>query len=364
MLPKRLNDMQATRQKKVRELVAYVKERSLVGEAIDIGRAVFAVVLNSISNTFFSVDMEGIQLESDKNFKELVGLIMELVGKPNVSDSFPWLAALDLQGRKRRMESLLGIFHNIFDDIIEQRKQTKRDAGAARATNDLLDSLIECMRVGDGSRPDKHAIKALLEDLFIAGTDTSASTIEWAMAELLRNPKSIEMVQAELNQAIGSKREVDESDIQKLPYLQAVVKETLRLHPPAPFLVPHRAETTAELCGYTIPEGTRVLVNVWAMGRDENVWANAEHFMPERFLGKDIDYKGQDFELIPFGAGRRICPGLPLAVRMIHLVLASLLLPFNWKLPEGTMPRDVDMEERFGLTLAKATPLQAIPVLT
>ena len=127
------------------------------------------------------------------------------------------------------MESLLGIFDNIFDDIIEQRMQTKRDAGAARATNDLLDSLMECMRIGDSSRPDKHAIKALLEDLFIAGTDTSSNTIEWAMAELLHNPKTIEMAQAELIQAIGNEREVDESDIQKLSYLQAVVKETLRL---------------------------------------------------------------------------------------------------------------------------------------
>jgi len=196
--------------------------------------------------------------------------------------------------------------------------------------------------------------------LFSAGSDTSSSTVEWAMTELLRSPASMAKVCDELATVIGPRESIEESDIGRLPYLQAVVKETFRLHPPAPLLLPRHAQVDVKIIGYTIPKGSRVFINVWAMGRDKETWPEPEKFMPERFLGKTVDLRGGDFDLIPFGGGRRICPGMPLAIRMVHLLLASLLNQFTWRLPAEVERDGVDMAENFGLTLTKAVPLCAI----
>jgi len=202
----------------------------------------------------------------------------------------------------------------------------------------------------------------VLQDLFAAGADTTPKTIEWAMAELLRNPEKLKKAQAELNEIIGKENPVEELEIARLPYLQAVVKETLRLHPPAPFLVPRKAETDTLLCGFTVPKNAQVLVNAWAIGRDSSAWENPYSFEPERFLGKEIDVKGRDFELIPFGAGRRMCPGMPMAMRMLHLMLGSLIHRFHWRLEDGITPENMDMEEKVAFTLQKAQALRAIPI--
>lgn len=200
------------------------------------------------------------------------------------------------------------------------------------------------------------------QDLFIAGTDTSASTLEWAMTELLRNPEHIVKAQLELDRVYGKNGFVRESEFSKLPYIHAIVKETYRLHPATSFLIPRKTEKDVDLCGYFVPKDTQIWVNVWAIGRIPSIWPNPLSFSPERFLEREIDVKGRDFELIPFGAGRRICPGMPLAYRMVHLMLASLLYSFNWKFSDGISLEDKDMlEEKFGITLQKAQPLQAIP---
>lgn len=183
------------------------------------------------------------------------------------------------------------------------------------------------------------------------------------MAELLRNPSCMAKARDELSTALGSRENIEESEIiQQLPYLQAVIKETFRLHPSIPLLLPRRAETQIQIMGHTIPEGSRVFVNVWAMGRDEKTWSEPDKFLPERFLGKrSADLRGGGgFELIPFGGGRRICPGMPLAIRMVHLMLASLLSQFRWRLPDDVERNGVDMTEKFGVALTKAVPLCAI----
>jgi len=202
----------------------------------------------------------------------------------------------------------------------------------------------------------------MCQDMFTAGTDTSSSTLEWAMTELLKNPKTMAKAQAEIDCVIGQNGIVEESDISKLPYLQAVVKETFRLHTPVPLLIPRKAESDAEILGFMVLKDTQVLVNVWAIGRDPSVWDNPSQFEPERFLGKDMDVRGRDYELTPFGAGRRICPGMPLAMKTVSLMLASLLYSFDWKLPKGVLSEDLDMDETFGLTLHKTNPLHAVPV--
>ena len=181
------------------------------------------------------------------------------------------------------------------------------------------------------------------------------------MAELLRNPEKMKKAQKELRETIGTGNLINESDITRLPYLQTVVKETFRLHPAVPFLVPRRVHKDVRLFGYTVPKNAQVLVNVWAIGRDPDLWERPNSFEPERFMGSEIDVKGRDFELIPFGAGRRICPGMPLAIRMIHLMLGSLIHGFDWKLEGGISPEKMDMTEKFGFTLEKAQRLRAIP---
>ncbi|KAK5804677.1 hypothetical protein PVK06_032328 [Gossypium arboreum] len=286
---------------------------SVKGEAVNIGQAAFDTTINLLSNTIFSMDLVDPNSSIAREFKETVCDIMVEIGKPNLADYFPLLTKLDPQ------------------DGIEELNKT-------HVTNLLL-------------------------DLFVAGTDTTSSTLEWAMAELLRNPQALLKAKKELDEAIGKGNPVEESDVNRLPYLQAIIKETFRMHPAVPLLLPRRADSDANLCGFKIPKGSQVLINVWAIGRDPSIWDNPNSFIPDRFLGSEIDVKGRDFGLIPFGAGRRICPGLPLANRMLHLMLGSLINYFDWKLEGEISPNEMNMEEKYRIAVHMATPLRAIPLL-
>ncbi|WMV20432.1 hypothetical protein MTR67_013817 [Solanum verrucosum] len=194
------------------------------------------------------------------------------------------------------------------------------------------------------------------------GSDTTASTIEWAMTELLRNKGAMHKLQAELTSKFRENDIITESNISELPYLAAIVKETLRIHPPTPFLIPRRAPETCKIMNSTIPKNSKLFVNVYAIGRDSNIWEDALSFRSERFLDSKVDFWGQDFEFIPFGAGRRICPGLGFARQEIHLILASLIHYFEWSLPNDEDPMQLDMEEKFGVTLQKEKHLLIVPM--
>lgn len=197
--------------------------------------------------------------------------------------------------------------------------------------------------------------------MFVAATDTTSSTLEWAMTELLRNPNTMSKAKEELEKVIGKGETIKDADLLRLPYLSCIVKETLRIHPPFPLLSPRKTEDQVMLMGYTIPKGTQVLVNAWAIGRDPFVWEDSEEFKPERFVASQIDIQGQDFEVIPFGGGRRMCAGMPLALRMIPMMLGSLLNNFDWKLDTRVQSNDLDITERFGMAIQKANPLYVIP---
>lgn len=201
----------------------------------------------------------------------------------------------------------------------------------------------------------------LSQDLLAAGTDTTSVTLEWAMAELLRNPKLMKHAQDELDTVVGTDRVVEESDLQHLPYLQAIIKETFRFHPAAAFTIPHMSLESCQVAGYYLPPKTRVIVNLWAMGRNPDVWERPLEFDPERFLEHpEIDWNGRSFELLPFGSGRRACPGQPLAELVIQLALAHLVHSFNWSLPNQQEPHTLDMSDKFGLSLPRAQPLHAM----
>lgn len=348
-----LDKSQSLRRKKVNELVDYAHHCCEKGLAMDVGKAAFTTTLNLLSNTIFSIDLVNHDSSRSQEFKEHVWQLLEEAARPNISDFFPLLKHLDLQGVMRRVKipyyKMIGVFEEIID---------KRLRDSTEAKDDVLATLLKLVKENKLSLDD---VKNLLIDLFIAGTDTTAGALEWAMTELLRCPEKMRKAQSEIDQVIGKDRSVQESDISRLPYLGALVKETYRLHPPAPFLIPHKAEKDVQLCDYMVPKNAQVWVNVWAIGRDPIVWPNPESFIPERFLEREIDFKGQHFELIPFGTGRRMCPGIPLAYRMLCLMLAELLHSFNWK-PHGVNPADIDVEEKFGITLLKVKPLMVIPL--
>ncbi|OIS99477.1 PREDICTED: cytochrome P450 76A1-like [Nicotiana attenuata] len=197
--------------------------------------------------------------------------------------------------------------------------------------------------------------------MFLAGTETTSSSVEWALTELLRNPEAMAKVKAEISEVVGPNRKFEECDIDNLSYMQAVLKESLRLHPPLPFLIPRRATQDTKFMGYDVPKGTQLLVNAWSIGRDPECWDDPFEFKPERFLGSNVDVKGQNYELIPFGAGRRMCVGLSLGHRMMHFAFGSLLHEFNWELPDNITPKSMNMDESMGITARKKQPLKVIP---
>ena len=204
--------------------------------------------------------------------------------------------------------------------------------------------------------------------MFEAGTDTSFTVLEYAMAHLMRNPHLMNKLQAEVRNAIAKGKEmVTEDELDSLAYLKAVIKETLRLHMPAPLLVPHFSMADGNIEGYTIPSGTRAIVNSWALARDPSYWEKAEEFKPERFMeggsATAIDNKGNDFQYLPFGAGRRMCPGANFAIANIEVMLANLVYHFNWELPMELAKKGIDMTESFGVIVHRTKKLLLVPIV-
>ncbi|KAI5341914.1 hypothetical protein L3X38_009789 [Prunus dulcis] len=253
----------------------------------------------------------------------------------------------------------------VFDRIIIQRLESRK-AHDYVITNDMLDTFLNISGVNSEDM-DMTKLQHLLLILFTTGANTTSATLEWAMVELLRNPEKLSKAQQELGKIIGKGRPVEEGDIARpgqpgpltsliarLPYFQAIIKETFLLHPATPLPLPRKADSDFEICQL-------YFVNAWAIGRDPNIWDNPSLFVPERFLGLDdqIDVAGKNFELIPFSAGRRICPGLPWTMPILPLMLGSLINSFEWKLEDGVLPETLNMEEKFGLTLQMAHPLRA-----
>lgn len=197
--------------------------------------------------------------------------------------------------------------------------------------------------------------------MIVAGMDTTTISVEWAMAELVKNPRVQRKAQEELDRVIGTERIMTESDFSKLPYLQSVAKESLRLHPPTPLMLPHKATANVKIGGYDVPAGSVVHVNVWAVARDPTSWKNPLEFRPERFLEEeDVDIKGHDYRLLPFGAGRRICPGAQLALKLVTSMLGHLLHHFTWSPQPGMAPEEIDFEPTPGTVTYMKTPLQAV----
>nr|GMC87133.1 flavonoid 3'-hydroxylase [Ipomoea batatas] len=293
----------------------------------------------------------------------MVEEMMVLAGSFNIGDFIPVLGLFDLQGIVGKMKKLHSRFDSFLNTILEEHKFVNNQHRTLSKDVDFLSTLIRLRDNGadmdgeEGKLTDTE-IKALF---LVAGTDTSSTAVEWAFAELLRNPKILNQAQQELDLVVGPNRLVTESDLTQLPFLQAIVKETFRLHPSTPLSLPRMAAQSCEINGYFIPKGATLLVNVWAIARDPNVWTNPLEFNPHRFLPggekPNVDIKRNDFEMIPFGGGRRICSGMRLGIRMVHLLVATLVHAFDWDLGNGQSVETLNMEEAYGLTLQRAVPL-------
>ncbi|KAK6918477.1 Cytochrome P450 [Dillenia turbinata] len=343
------------RQEKVKQLLKYVHDCCNKSQAVEIGQVAFTTSLNVLSNTLLNTDLASYESDWAYEFKQHILGISKQAGKRNSADYFWGLRLIDPHGIRRATKFHMKNIFAIFEGIVNERLHS----GDFSSNNDVLDGLLK-LHKENASEFSVEDIKHLLLDLFLAGIETTSSTLEWAMSEVLRNPKILSKAKLELQQVIPKDTQVQESDIQNLPYLQAIIKETYRLHPAIPLLV-HQANCNVQVSGFTVPKNAQVIVNLYAVGRDSNAWPNPDTFIPERFWGLQIDAKGQNYGLTPYGAGRRMCVGLPLADRMLHLVLGSLLHLFDWKLEDESRLEDLNMDERCRFTVQKAFPLKVIP---
>ncbi|KAG5583053.1 hypothetical protein H5410_053680 [Solanum commersonii] len=331
------------------------------GSGIEVTRFVFLASFNMLGNLILSKDLADPESEEASEFFNAMKGIMEWSGIPNVSDIFPFLRKFDLQSLRMKMTRDMGKAIEIMSMFLKEREEERKKGMEKR--KDFLDVLLEFEGTGkdEPAKLSEHEIKIFILEMFLAGSETTSNSVEWALTELLRHPQAMAKVKTEISKVIGLNKKFEESDIENLPYMQSVIKESLRLHPPLPFLIPRETIQDTKFMGYDVPKGTRVLVNAWAIGRDPECWDDPMSFKPERFLGSKIDVKGQHYELIPFGAGRRMCVGLPVGHRMMHFALGSLLHEFEWELPDGVSPKSINMDESMGATARKRDSLKVIP---
>ncbi|KAL4293707.1 cytochrome P450 76C4-like [Arachis ipaensis] len=281
-------------------------------------------------------------------YKDMVGNLARAIATPNLGDVFPFLTIFDLHGIRWSSRTYIPMLFNIFNDHIDKRLKLREEENyVAKSSNkDVFEALLNISQE-KGQKMDTEKIKHLFLDLIIAGIDTSSYVVERAMTELLHNPNIMSKAKMELEQTIGIGNPLQESQIENLPYLEAIIKETLRKYPPAPFLLPRKAKENVEIHGYIIPKGAQVIINEWGIGRNPNIWDDPNLFSPKRFLGSNIDYvKGHDCNFTPFGGGRRICPGMKLATKMLHLMLGSMVNSFNWRLENDMKPEDMDLDQQ------------------
>ncbi|XP_042029461.1 salviol synthase-like [Salvia splendens] len=356
---KRVGSFRPIRKEEVSNLCKSVAMRA--GEAINLTEKVAAANLNIMVKAAFGKKSDGEVFELNSIIKEA----QEFVTCFNVVDVYPsWRLLRVFSGMRRKIERHHELLDKILESIIKERRNARgNDEGDGDGDGNLLDVLLRLQ--GDGSLQiplTTDNIKSVLMDG--AGVESSTTATDWAMAEMLKNPRVLKKAQDEVRSVFDGKNQVDESHFHELKYLKLVIKETLRLHPPVPLLLPRESREHCVIDRYQIPAKTWVLVNAWAIGRDPNQWEDPESFKPERFLEKQIDFKANNtFQYIPFGGGRRICPAIGFGIANIEIQMAMLLYHFDWILPHGIKPKDLDMKESSGLSGKRKCDLTLIPVV-
>ncbi|GAV89799.1 LOW QUALITY PROTEIN: p450 domain-containing protein, partial [Cephalotus follicularis] len=349
------------RREEVKKTIRQVYNRN-IGMAIDIGELAFLTVTNAVMSMMLGETIQGESRVVGAELRKVIVEHMVILAKPNVTDLFSMLAWFDVQGMERQSKEILQSYDKVFYSAIERHTSTVATKGVGG--NEQRKGFLVLLELRDHVDSDSKItitqIKALLVDILVGGTDIVSNTVEWVMAKLIQHPKVMEKVHEELTEVVGLNNIIEEFHLPKLRYLDAVVKETLRLHPPFPLLISRCPSTSCTVGGYTIPKGTTVHLNVGAMHKDPDLWGNPLEFRPERFLNDPnlFDFHGNNLQYLPFGSSRRICAGIPLAEKMLMHVVASLMHSFKWGLPPGQV---LDFSDKFGIVVKKKNPSVAIP---
>ncbi|XP_056859946.1 cytochrome P450 71B26-like [Raphanus sativus] len=358
---KRVHSIQPIKDEEVKKLINSLAESASKKTTVNLNRKFLTLTISVLCRAAFGVSFEDTVLSNSKLYK-LVREVYVMLGCFSASDYIPYVGWIidrftGLHGSRVKSVKGLDAFYEQMFDLHKEEKE--------KGSEDFVDLLLRLEReeyvVGNENLTRNH-IKAILMNVLLAGIDTSSITMTWAMAELARNPRVMKKVQSEIRNQMGSRSVISLDDTDQLKYLKMVIKETWRLHPPAPLLVPKEVISEFEVNGYVIQPKTLLHVNVWAIGRDPETWKDPDLFLPERFVGSNIDTKGQNFELLPFGGGRRICAAIYMGTTMVECGLANMLYNFDWELPEGMMVEDLEMEEAPGLTVSKKNELLLVPV--
>ncbi|XP_042508787.1 cytochrome P450 71A1-like [Macadamia integrifolia] len=354
----KVQSFKSLREEEVSIMMEKIVESYKKGTIIDVGDLVLAMANSLICKLVLGRTYH----DNDSKLRNLIREVVVLFGKFSLRDFVPLLGWIDvITGLAKKMKRPAKELGDFLDKIIQDHLTTRMDEDVLDQ-QDFMDIMLNTEK---DSKLNIHftrgEITAIILDMLVAGTDTTATTVEWAMAELIKNSNKMMKVQEEVRRVMAKKSKVEEDDIYQLEYMHCVIKESLRLHPPSPLLVPREASFETIIEGYNIPPRTRVFINVWAIHRDSKHWSNPQEFIPERFLNSPIDFLGHDYEYLPFGAGQRGCPGISFGMASTKLILANLLYWFNWELPENTKKEDMDMTEAPGTALHKKIPLHLLP---
>uniref|UniRef100_A0A0D9VW16 Cytochrome P450 n=1 Tax=Leersia perrieri TaxID=77586 RepID=A0A0D9VW16_9ORYZ len=360
--PRRVRSFRHVREDEAWRLVRAVSDACAAGEGgagvVPVGEMVSRMVNDAVVRS--AVGGRSGCARRDELLRELEASV-RLTGGFNLADLYPSSAlARRLSRALRETELCNRNVRAIVHDIIRDRVTVSGTGGgdSEEDDDDLLGVLLRLQKNGGAQCPlTTDMVATVIMEIFAAGSETSSTTLEWALSELVRNPRVMAKAKAEMRETFKGQDKLTEDDMDKVSYLHLVIRETLRLHAPAPFLLPRECRETCKVMGYDIPEGTRVLVNAWAIGRDDRYWEDAEEFKPERFETCLVDFKGNDFQYIPFGSGRRICPGMAFGLTSMELALANLLYHFDWKLPGGKRSEEIDMSEAFGIAVRRKAKL-------
>ncbi|CAA0843288.1 Cytochrome P450 71B35 [Striga hermonthica] len=333
------------------------KEQEEEEEAVDLTHRIFEFT----SAFTYRVVFGGVGVRDRAALVAMIRKAVTMAAGFELADLFPSIKLLHaLSWNRVKLVRMRRKVDEMLDEMLKEHRRKGRSGEFGG--EDIVDVLLRMQKDGGLNFPiTDDNIKGVVFDMFAAGTETSSTVADWAMVELMRNPDVMAKAQAEIRSAFIGKNMIEESDLQALKYLKLVIKETFRLHPQAPFVV-RASREECEIGGYSIPAKTKILVNTWSVGRDPKCWAEPEIFRPERFANSSIDFLGNDYEYIPFGSGRRICPGINFGLANVELPLALLLYHFDWRLPKGTGPQDMEMMETQGVTAPRKQHLFVVPV--